>query len=356
MARLMTFADLLPTLLSIIGVQIPDYVQGSAFLGEQKTKDPQYAYLSRQRMDERYDLVRAVRDKQYRYIRNYMPFRITMQHVRTLFNDPSAQSWEDAFKAGKTNAVQSQFFLPKPVEELYDTENDPWGINNLASDPAFAEVLARMRNVETEWMRKIRDVGLIPETEYSDYFGGKSMYDYMRSEACPFEELMKASDLALFGGPDDIDTFVGYLKNENSAVRYWGVTGLLILKDAARPAIPALKEVAFDKAGAVATFAAEALYGLGEIETARRSYINLLGSMDVYDSTDRNFALNSIDAINDASPEALEAIQKLDQDLTKNPSPVTSTSGYERRMIPYLLKKWEAGSVASDQPFTKIFN
>jgi len=103
--RLINFIDLAPTLLSIAGIPIPDYMQGKAFLGNQKTKDPEYVYMSRQRMDERYDLVRAVRDKKYRYIRNYMPFRITMQHVDYMFNAPSAQSWEKAYKEGKTNAV-----------------------------------------------------------------------------------------------------------------------------------------------------------------------------------------------------------------------------------------------------------
>ena len=232
--RLINFVDLAPTLLSIAGVPIPEYMQGDAFLGKQKTQDPEYTYMSRQRMDEHYDLVRAVRDKEFRYIRNYMPFRITMQHVNYLFLAPSAQSWEDAFKAGKTNEVQSRFFHTKPVEELYDSEKDPWEINNLAADPAYSDVLLRMRKAETDWMRKIKDVGLIPETEYEIFAGDKSMYDYMRSADCPFEELMEASDLATLGGKNDLNTFIQYLKNDNSAIRYWGATGLLILKDDAQ--------------------------------------------------------------------------------------------------------------------------
>ena len=232
------------------------------------------------------------------------------------------------------------YFSEKPIEELYDTGKDPWEVNNLAGDPAYAEVLERMRTEEMNWRRQIRDVGLIPEDEYGFYAGEKSMYDYMRSDDCPFEELMKAADLATMGGPDHLETFVGYLKNDHSAIRYWGVTGLLILKDKASPAINALKEVAFDRAGSVATLAAEALYGLGEKEEARKSYINILSDRIVYDYMDRNFALNSIDVINDSSPEIIEAVKKLVLDLTANPIPVTSTSGYEMRTAPYLLQKW----------------
>ena len=179
--RLINFVDLVPTLLSIVEVPIPVYIQGKAFLGNQKTEDPEYTYLTRQRMDERYDLVRAVRDKQFRYIRNYMPFRIPMQHVNYLHNAPSAQSWEDAFKQGKTNEIQSRFFKPKPVEELYDTEKDPWEVNNLADKPQFTEVLTRMRKALTNFIREIRDVGLVPETEYSVLAGDIPLYDYMHS-------------------------------------------------------------------------------------------------------------------------------------------------------------------------------
>jgi N-sulfoglucosamine sulfohydrolase len=311
--RLINFVDLVPTLLSIAEVPIPSYIQGKAFLGKQKTVDPEYTFMSRQSMDERFDLVRAVRDKQYRCIRNYMPFRITMQHVNYLFNAPSAQSWEDAFRQGKTNEVQSRFFQEKPVEELYDTENDPWEVNNLADNPQYADVLKRMRKALTDWMREVKDVGLIPETEYAAAAENTPLYDYMRSSACPFEKMLEASEKATLGGPAEVNTFIGYLQDSNSAIRYWGATGLLILKGAAKPAIEALKKAANDESGSVAALSAEALYGLGEKDSAIKAYINILKNNTVYDAMDRNFALNSLDAldITDPSPDLVEAVQSI---------------------------------------------
>ena len=340
--RLIDFADLAPTLLSIAGVKIPDYIQGRAFLGAQKTEDPEYVYMSRQRMDERYDLVRAVRDKQFRYIRNYMPFRITMQHVDYLFNAISAQSWEKAYKEGKTNEIQSRFFHEKPVEELYDSENDPWEVNNLAGDPKYRSVLDRMRKAETEWMNEVRDAGLIPETDYSYFLGEGSLYDYMHSAECPFNDLMKASSLAVLGNREDIKRFTGYLKNQNSAIRYWGATGLLILKNDARPAINELKEASKDKSGAVATLAAEALYGLGEKSTSANAYINILQDTLNYDMTDRNFALNSIDAINMTSEEVIAAVKTLYNEQGRKATGFARYNYYDVLMSEYLLKKWEA--------------
>src|SRR5690606_22284610 len=96
--RLISLVDLAPTLLSITGIPKPAYMQGNAFLGPDTTEDPEYVYMFRGRMDERYDLSRAVRDRKYRYIRNYMPHRIYAQPIECLFRAPSIRSWENACK------------------------------------------------------------------------------------------------------------------------------------------------------------------------------------------------------------------------------------------------------------------
>jgi len=339
--RLIDFADFAPTLLSISGIQVPGYMQGEAFLGSQKTADPQYVYMSRQRMDERYDLMRSVKDKKYRYIRNYMPFRISLQHNNYLFLAPSAQSWEKAFREGRTNEVQSRYFLPKPVEELYDTENDPWEINNLADDPAYRKLLLRMRKAEDDWMNEIRDVGLIPETEYDQFMGNGSMYDYMRSPDCPFSYLMKASGTALSGSAGNLKKYVRYLNSDNSAVRYWGATGLLILKEGALPAINELIIASNDRSGAVATLAAEALYQLGAKDAANKSYLMILQDTANYDMTDRTFALNSIDALDIQTPEIRSAAIKLYRDQTgRARTPQELSEFYDVRILEYMFSRW----------------
>ena len=79
--RIVSFVGLAPTLLSLAGIKVPDHMQGEAFLGAQARPERDYAYLFRGRMDERYDMARAIRDKKYKYIRNYMPHRIWGLHV-----------------------------------------------------------------------------------------------------------------------------------------------------------------------------------------------------------------------------------------------------------------------------------
>jgi len=337
--RIISFVDLVPTFLSIAGVEIPDYLQGNAFLGEQKTEDPEYAYMTRQRMDERYDMVRAVRDKEFRYIRNYMPFRITMQHLNYLFRAPSAQAWEDAFKAGKTNEVQSRYFLEKPLEELYDTENDPWEINNLADDLNYVTVLERMRAAETEWMREVRDVGLIPETEYRTFAGDGSLYDYMRSADCPFEKLLGAAQLATTPGNKAMEVYVANLQSTNSAIRYWGITGLLIHKEAAEPYLDQIKQAASDKSSSVAGLSAELLFRFGMKEIALETFERILADTTNYSEMDRTFVMNCIDAVDATSPKLQEGIKELYQ---KNKAKGSEyENAFDTRIALALLRKWK---------------
>lgn len=336
--RLINFVDLAPTLLSIVQSPKPDYLQGKAFLGENLPAANQYLHMTRGRMDERIDMCRAVRDKKFRYIRNYMPFRIYLQHLDYLFQAASAQSWEDAFFAGKCNETQSVPFMTKSIEELYDTENDPYEVNNLANDPKYQDVLKRMRKENYNWMAQIKDVGLIPESEYLKRSGNASMYDYMRSASCPFNELMDAAELATL--PEaNIDDCIQLLKNADSAIRYWGATGLLIHKDKAKSAISALKVALNDESSSVATLAAETLSELGEKESANKAYIRILTDPN-YQMADRNFALNSIDATNFKSPEVVEVIRKLNEEKGKQLQGMDRFNFFDVLMSQTLLKKW----------------
>ena len=332
--RLVTFADLSPTMLSIIGTKIPDWIQGQAFLGKQKTADPEYAFMFRGRMDETYDMSRAIRDKQYRYIRNYMPHRIYGIRNNYQWNAPSMRSWEQAFHAGQCNALQSVFWNTKPSEELYDSENDPWNVKNLAADPAYREILERMRAAHNELVCNILDVGFIPEGEYAMRAKDKPMYDYMRAANLPFSQIVETAHLASDGDPKNLNRLTELLQNDESAIRYWAATGLLILKDAAKPVIPLLVKALDDVSADVATVAATALYTLGEKETGINA---LLKALEHPEDAVRNFALNMLDHTGDNSPKAQKAALALEADAKDYKGP----ERMDLRSITWLKEKWE---------------
>ena len=331
--RLISFVDLAPTLLSIVGIDIPDFLQGNAFLGDQKTEDPEYAFMFRGRMDERYDMSRAVRDQKFRYIRNYMPYRIYGQHLEYLWRAPSIRSWEAAYLNGECNETQSRFWEPKPVEELYDTENDPWEVNNLAENQEYKEVLERMRQANNNWMTRIYDTGFIPEANRIDRTDGEPMYDYMRSGKINLQPIIEAAETATLDNAENIEPLIAYLKSEEPAIRYWGATGLLILKEKAQPAVSELTKALNDESADVVIVAAEALYNLGEKEMAKQALLKVLENPN---SFARCHALNTIDCIDEESEEIVAGVV----DMVKA-SPNMDRSRYDLRAAKWLVEKWE---------------
>lgn len=289
--RLVSFVDLAPTMLSLAGIPVPEYMQGKAFLGKQQSEPREYVHLFRGRMDERIDNVRAVRDKQYRYIKNYMPHRIYGQYIEYLWRAPSCRSWEEAFLAGKCNSIQSAFWRKKPAEELYDVMADPWEVKNLATNPAYADVLKRMRSEMDRWMREIQDTGLMPEGEMSTKNAETPSYNYVHSDDYQFDKIKKAADLASIGDVSKIDDIIGLLQDPNPTVRYWGAIGCLILKDAAIPAQEDLLLLLKDSSPDVRIAAAEALCHLGSQEEAVPV---LLDAVDSDNLMVRVHALNSL--------------------------------------------------------------
>ena len=169
--RLVAFVDLAPTALSLGGVPIPKHMQGQAFLGSQQAAAPrEYVYGCRDRMDERVDLIRSVRDRRYKYIRNYQWWQPYAQNINYMNEMPTMQEWRRLHAAGRLDAVQSQFMAPqKPREELYDCLADPHEVKNLAEDPAQAEVLIRLRAAHERWVAEVRDYGLLPEVSLQTF-------------------------------------------------------------------------------------------------------------------------------------------------------------------------------------------
>jgi len=166
---LVSFIDFAPTMLSLAGVKVPEYMQGQPFLGEQKAAPREYIFAARDRMDEAYDLIRAVRDKRFKYIRNFMPHVTYGQDIDYMNQMPTMQEMRRLNAEGRLQGPEKYYFLPtKPVEELYDTASDPHEIRNLAGDPQYADVLGRLRGALVDWMESVGDVGLIPEPDFDE--------------------------------------------------------------------------------------------------------------------------------------------------------------------------------------------
>lgn len=176
--ELVAFVDLAPTVLSIAGVEIPNNLQGQAFLGAQQAEKPrEYVYGARDRMDERVDFIRSVRDKRYKYLRNYEWWKPYAQNINYMNEMPTMKELRRLAAERKLTEPQKPFMAAtKPREELYDCEADPYELKNSADDPAFRETLLRMRAAHEAWCSEIGDVGFLPETSLASFRGQKPLW------------------------------------------------------------------------------------------------------------------------------------------------------------------------------------
>ena len=331
--RLVSFVDFPPTLLSMIDQSIPDYMQGEAFLGKQKTSDPSYVFMSRDRQEERYDMYRAVRGPSFRYIRNYMPHRVYGPHQEYLWLSQATRSWEAACQSGNCTEQQLVFWNAKPVEELYDTENDPWEVNNLAADPRYRKQLVQMRKANQDWMLRIRDTGFIPEADLLERTQNTSAYDYMRGDKLDLPQLMAAANMASQATSRDLAALVKLLQHKDAAFRFWGATGLLILGSEARPATSALKAATTDSSDDVAVTAAEVLYKLGEPAAGRPALFKALKSPH---EAARIRALNVVDFVGEDSPGIRMALVGMVKQIGK-----ISRNSFDLRLAKWLFNRWK---------------
>ncbi|MEW5974212.1 MAG: sulfatase [Acidobacteriota bacterium] len=162
---LVCFLDIAPTFLALAGAPVPEGMQGQVFLGPQ-AKAREYVFAARDRMDETYDRIRSVRDKRYQYIRNFHPELPYAQEIAYMELMPTMQVWRRLHSEKKLVGPASLFFAArKPQEELYDLEEDPYEINNLAESPAHQDILKRMRAALDRWMVETQDLGGVPERE-----------------------------------------------------------------------------------------------------------------------------------------------------------------------------------------------
>ncbi len=165
--QLISFVDFKSTILSLAGIEPPSYVDGRAFLGEYANSgNRDYVHAAADRFDSEYDTIRAVRDKRFKYLRNFNPEKPYYLPLTYREQMPVMQELLRMRDAGELNETQAQWFrTSKEEEELFDVENDPYELNNLAGDISYAEKLAELRNELDSWMNYINDKGLMPEVD-----------------------------------------------------------------------------------------------------------------------------------------------------------------------------------------------
>ncbi len=223
--RLVSFVDYAPSVLNLAGVDIPESMEGSPFLGENAGPPRPYAFGARDRADDMFEMSRAVTDGRYIYIRNFMP------HLPYIQDGYIYSDVKDAFLAlreakeqGILNTEQKKLWNPKPPEELYDLQTDPNETHNLALDQDHDDIRKKMQQQLFDWMVRYKDLGLLPEAEYMGRSKGTTPYEYARSNAYDVKSILEAARMV---GKAHLSTIANQLTHEDSGVRYWSVIALM---------------------------------------------------------------------------------------------------------------------------------
>jgi uncharacterized sulfatase len=260
--RLISFVDLAPTMLSLAGLQPPEWMQGHAFAGPYQQQGPEFIFGERGRMDERMDCVRSVSDGRYVYIRNYFPHVSQAQKVAYQFETPTTAVWYQWFIEGKTDRSQSIFWqVPKDVEELYDLESDPDEVLNLAQSPEHTRILQTFRRALEDHLIEVRDICFLPEPELHVRSNETTPYQLARDMSSEqLARIYTAAETASSFDPGKVPELIEGLHHEGSAIRYWSVLGLRIRgRDTVVAHADALVRALHDDSPSVRIAAAESL-------------------------------------------------------------------------------------------------
>ncbi len=178
--------DIGPTLLDLAGINQDKRMQGVSFravLTDPDTRSRDFTF-SEQNWHVFQAHQRMVRFEKWMYIKNNFPDRRANCQESNLLYPTGQELWE-AWEKGLTLPEQEDVFrIPRPEEELYNVEEDPYQFNDLAQDPDYGEVLDTMRQIMSVWVKETGDhVPDNPTNDRQDVTGlGEPMEPFRRGE------------------------------------------------------------------------------------------------------------------------------------------------------------------------------
>ena len=271
---LVNFTDLGPTVLSLAGVKPTKNMQGKAIFGEYASKEErkvQFAFAANQL--HHFMPVRAVTDGHIKYMRSYIPYRQFAMRNYYQWGMPSNKAWDKLVLGNhNTNPDWALTFDAHPAEMLFDLDKDPGELHDLSSSPEYAEVLAKMRNELSNHIRNTHDLGFFLPTSRT----GHVLYDVVRKEKYPMEELYKLVEAAGIGDIASLPLFEKAIASSHRDMRFWGAVGYAELahKKQISQCPQALADLLKDEDPYVASEAAYAVAYLGKPQEGIARLIN----------------------------------------------------------------------------------
>lgn len=157
--------DLVPTLLELLGINVPAEVEGvshaAVFDGSDRDHQVRDAVFTQKNYHDSYDPIRAIRTTEFSYIENFAS-RSALELPLDIADSPSGR------------AIGTSHRRPRTARELYDLRVDPAEQNNVAGDPDYAEVEEALADRLFAWRVSMGDAVI------SDAEGSAIAEEFMR--------------------------------------------------------------------------------------------------------------------------------------------------------------------------------
>jgi len=155
--QLLSNVDLMPTLLDLVRAEAPPGMQGHSFkaLLTGKAYEPRDAIFAELTWHCHYRPMRAIRTREHKYIMNLCP------GLPMLVEDGAIVRYGPKL-------IERCYGEPRPQEELYDLELDPWEKHDIARDPRYKAIRDDLRSRLMAWMKDTDDPildGPVPNPE-----------------------------------------------------------------------------------------------------------------------------------------------------------------------------------------------
>jgi len=161
---MVSWVDILPTMLDLAGCDVPAQVDGKSFAtvltGKQQVHRDRI--FTTQTGDGVMNIfpMRSVRIDNFKYIHNLRPDAYHTNHSDRLRKDGAGAYWDSWDQAAKTDpqaAAIIKRYYTRSKEELFDLTKDPLELNNLAKKPEYRKTLRQLKAELATWTKSQGD-------------------------------------------------------------------------------------------------------------------------------------------------------------------------------------------------------
>lgn len=274
------FSDLAPTILSLAGVDIPEHIDGRAFLGSQREKAKEYLFLSNDRCENSFNLDRTIVKNNLLYTRHFTPYSQQLRWIHYFIYGEISQLIINDYNSGELSEREAIVMEPREAEYLFDLSDDPWEMQDLSKDPAYRDELVQMRYALEKNIIDSRDVLFNTEYELKKLGDSITPYEYRLLDEYDFNNIWKSTKYAGFRDTRSKKEQIKLLDDPNKITRLWAAIGLKSQTSFDENEIAQISHHLFDPYPPVQIFLASTLYEVNKSGKALDILEKYLSSSD----------------------------------------------------------------------------